>query len=147
MLLVLLASLSLSSLEGSPHFKTALFSTSLYFTKCYQCQKQTMATAHITLETMGPIDPWMHFLYALKGTATRDKYIQRLIKFLDFLGYKCTKEEKLEPLQLKQRYTLTTHSTVFSYVSILKTYGLRHNCIREEDNRKKQQPSKVEQII
>ncbi len=51
-------------------------------------------TAHMTLETMGATDPWMLFLYALKAPATRDKYIQRLTKFLDFLGYIGTKEEK-----------------------------------------------------
>jgi hypothetical protein len=39
-------------------------------------------------------DPWMLFLYALKAPATRDKYIQRLIKFLNFLGYEAWKEEK-----------------------------------------------------
>ena len=39
-------------------------------------------------------DPWMIFLYALKAPATKDKYIQRLTKFLDFLGYQGTKEEK-----------------------------------------------------
>ena len=39
-------------------------------------------------------DPWMLFLYALKAPATKEKYIQRLIKFLDFLGYQGTKEEK-----------------------------------------------------
>jgi hypothetical protein len=36
----------------------------------------------------------MLFLYALKAPATRDKYIQRLTKFLDFLGYMGTREEK-----------------------------------------------------
>src|ERR671919_2515133 len=36
----------------------------------------------------------MLYLYALKAPATRDKYIQRLIKFLDFLGYTGTKEDK-----------------------------------------------------
>jgi hypothetical protein len=35
------------------------------------------------LETMGSTAPWMLFLYALKAPATRDKYIQRLTKFLD----------------------------------------------------------------
>jgi hypothetical protein len=40
------------------------------------------------------IDPWMLFLYALKAPATKEKYIRRLIKFLVFLGYQGTKEEK-----------------------------------------------------
>jgi hypothetical protein len=50
---------------------------------------ETMPT---TLETT--TDPWMLFLYALKAPRTKEKYIQRLIKFLDFLGYQGTKEEK-----------------------------------------------------
>ena len=36
----------------------------------------------------------MLFLYALKAPATKEKYIRRLTKFLDFLGYQGTKEEK-----------------------------------------------------
>ena len=48
----------------------------------------------MTLETVWATDPWMLYLYALKAPATRDKYIQRLTKFLDFLGYTGTKEDK-----------------------------------------------------
>jgi hypothetical protein len=36
----------------------------------------------------------MLFLYALKAPATKAKYIERLTKFLNFLGYVGTKEEK-----------------------------------------------------
>lgn len=58
-------------------------------------QKQNTATTTSTiLETMRATDPWVLFLYALKAPATGDKYIQRLTKFLDFLGYTGTKEEK-----------------------------------------------------
>ena len=58
-------------------------------------KKQTKTTTTpVTLETIGATDPWMLFLYALKAPATREKYIQRLIKFLDFLGYQGTKEDK-----------------------------------------------------
>lgn len=58
-------------------------------------QKQTtISSTNITLETMEATDPWLLFLYALKAPATKDKYTQRLTKFLDFLGYKGTKEEK-----------------------------------------------------
>jgi hypothetical protein len=58
-------------------------------------QKQSTATTtSIMLETMRATDPWVLFLYALKAPATRDKYIQRITKFLDFLGYAGTKEEK-----------------------------------------------------
>jgi hypothetical protein len=44
--------------------------------------------------TTSTMDPWMLYLYALKAPATKEKYIQRLTKFLDFLGYQGTKEEK-----------------------------------------------------
>lgn len=36
----------------------------------------------------------MLFLYVLNAPAIRDNYIQRLTKFLDFLGYARTREEK-----------------------------------------------------
>jgi hypothetical protein len=49
---------------------------------------------HETMTTTAITDPWMLFLYALKAPATKEKYIQRLTKFLDFLGYQGTKEEK-----------------------------------------------------
>ncbi|MDQ3852454.1 MAG: hypothetical protein M3299_06440 [Thermoproteota archaeon] len=60
----------------------------------HQKQTTTSTTTSITLETMEATDPWLLFLYALKAPATKDKYTQRLTKFLDFLGYKGTKEEK-----------------------------------------------------
>jgi hypothetical protein len=53
--------------------------------------KQT--TTIITLEA-STTDPWMLFLYALKAPATRDKCIQRLMKFLDFLGYTGIRKKK-----------------------------------------------------
>jgi hypothetical protein len=56
------------------------------------------STATITIETTTTTttttDPWMLFLYAARALATNEKYIQRLIKFLNFLGYEAWKEEK-----------------------------------------------------
>ncbi len=57
-------------------------------------EKQTAANTLTILETMGATDPWMLFLYALKAPATKEKYVQWLTKFLNFLGYKGTREEK-----------------------------------------------------
>ena len=54
----------------------------------------------ITLEG-STTDPWMLFLYALKAPATRDKYIQRLTKFLNFLGFQGTKEEEARAFAAK----------------------------------------------
>jgi hypothetical protein len=53
--------------------------------------------------TTPPTDPWMIFLYALKAPATKEKYIQRLTKFLDFLGYQGTKEEKARAFAAQAR--------------------------------------------
>jgi hypothetical protein len=51
----------------------------------------TTTTTITTIETTTTTDSWMLFLYALKAPATKEKYVQRLIKFLDFLGYQGTK--------------------------------------------------------
>jgi hypothetical protein len=66
-------------------------------------KQTTTTTTSITLETTEATDPWMLFLYALKAPATKEKYIQRLIKFLDFLGYQGTKEEKARAFTAKTR--------------------------------------------
>jgi hypothetical protein len=90
-------------------------------------QKQTTTSSTIiTLETMEATDPWMLFLYALKAPATRDKYIQRLTKFLDFLGYIGTKEElhfeifqsKREQIDRKEMAI----GTVRNYVKSIKLF-------------------------
>ena len=60
--------------------------------ECVPSDRQS--TTSITLETLTATDPWMLFLYALRAPATEEKYIQRLTKFLDFLGYRGTNEEK-----------------------------------------------------
>ena len=56
--------------------------------------ERVSTTTTATIEMTTATDPWMLFLYAPKAPATKEKYIQRLIKFLDFLGYQGTKEEK-----------------------------------------------------
>jgi integrase len=90
-------------------------------------QKQTTKTTTITLESMEATDPWMLFLYALKAPATRDKYIQRLIKFLDFLGYTGTKEEKAQAFAAQAKA-----DTVFAFNSVLKFFQIK----REQIDRK-----------
>ena len=91
-------------------------------------QKQTTTIpTHLTLETMGATDPWMLFLYALKAPATREKYIQRLTKFLDFLGHTGTKEEKARAFATKARA-----DPVYAFNSVLKFFQLK----REQIDRK-----------
>jgi integrase len=53
--------------------------------------------------TIRATDPCMLFLYALKAPATKDKYIERLTKFLDYLGYVGTKEEKARAFAARAR--------------------------------------------
>jgi hypothetical protein len=73
-------------------------------------------TPIITLEP-SITDPWMLFLYALKAPITRDKYIQRLTKFLYFSGYTGTKEEKARAFAAQARA-----DPVFAFNSVLKFF-------------------------
>ena len=68
----------------------------------------------ITLEiTATTAAPWILFLYALKAPATKDKYTQRLTKFIDFLGYIGTKEEKARAFAAQARADPSMRSTLF----------------------------------
>jgi hypothetical protein len=57
------------------------------------------------------------FLYALKAPATKEKYVQRLTKFLDFLGYQGTKEEKARAFAAQAKA-----DPVYAFNSILKFF-------------------------
>lgn len=72
-------------------------------------------------------DPWMLFLYALKAPATKEKYIQRFIKFLDFLGYQGTKEEKARTFADQAR-----RDPIYAFNSVLKFFQNK----REQIDRK-----------
>jgi hypothetical protein len=69
-------------------------------------------------------DPWMLFLYALKAPATKEKYIQRLIQFLNFLGYQGTKEEKARAFADQARA-----DPVYAFNSVLKFFQLKREQI------------------
>jgi hypothetical protein len=91
--------------------------------------EQERSTAIITIETVttSGTDLWMLFLYALKAPATKENYIQRLIKFLDFLGYQGTKEEKAR--------SFASHAKaepVYAFNSVLKFFQSK----REQFDRK-----------
>src|SRR5687767_12188748 len=73
----------------------------------------TVITLEMETTVTTATDPWMLFLYALKAPATRDKYIERLTKFLDFLGYAGTKEEKARAFADQQGQILSMHLTLF----------------------------------
>jgi hypothetical protein len=92
-------------------------------------QKQTTTSStNITLKTMEATDPWMLFLYALKAPATRDKYIQRLTKFLDFPGYIGTKEEKARAFAAQVRAY-----PIYAFNSILKFFQSKREQIDRKD--------------
>jgi hypothetical protein len=88
-------------------------------------EKQKTTTVFTSEEST--TDPWILFLYALKAHATRGKYIQRLIKFLDFLGYQGTKEEKARAFTSKTRGDPNC-----AFNSVLKLF----QCKREQIDRK-----------
>jgi integrase len=79
-------------------------------------EEQKTTTTIITLEA-STTDPWTLFLYALKAPATRDKYIQRLMKFLDFLGYTGAKEEKARAFAAQARA-----DPIYAFNSVLKFF-------------------------
>jgi hypothetical protein len=62
----------------------------------------------------------MLFLYALKAPATRDKYIQRLEKLLDFLGYIGTKEEKTRGFAAQAR-----PDPIYAFNRVLKFFQIK----------------------
>jgi hypothetical protein len=72
-------------------------------------------------------DPWMLFLYALKAPATKEKYIQKLIKFLDILGYQGSKEEKARAFADRARA-----DPVYVFNSVLRFFQSK----REQIDRK-----------
>jgi integrase len=81
----------------------------------------------LELATTTATDPWMLFLYALKAPATKDKYIERLAKFLDFVGYGGTKEEKARAFAARARADPN-----YAFNSVLKFFQAK----REQIDRK-----------
>jgi hypothetical protein len=92
-------------------------------------KQTTTSTTSITLETMEASDPWMLFLYALKASATREKYIRRLIKFLDFLGYTGTKEEKARAFAAQAKADPS-----YAFNSVLKFFQSKREQISRKRN-------------
>ncbi|HKI08212.1 MAG TPA: hypothetical protein VKA09_07425 [Nitrososphaeraceae archaeon] len=84
-------------------------------------------TTIITLETT-TTDPWMLFLYALKAPASRNKYIQRLMKFLDFLGYPGTKEEKAHAFAAQARA-----DPIYAFNSVLKFFQNKREQVDQKE--------------
>src|SRR5215207_7243314 len=60
-------------------------------------------------------DPWTLYLYAMKSPATKEKYLMRLGKFLDFLGLQGTLEDKARFFAERGKY-----DSVWAFNSILE---------------------------
>lgn len=91
-------------------------------------EKRSTTTTTTTIETtMTTTDPWMLFLYALKAPATKDKYIHTLIKLLNFLGYKGTKEEMARAFAAQAKA-----DPIYTFNSVLKFFQSK----REQIDRK-----------
>jgi hypothetical protein len=86
-----------------------------------------VAAEEDTISLQTTTDPWMLFLYALKAPATKEKYIQRLVKFLDFLGYQGTKEDKARAFAAQAKA-----DPVYAFNSVLKFFQRK----REQIDRK-----------
>jgi hypothetical protein len=46
---------------------------------------ELLSASAVTIERRG-LDPWTLYLYAMKSPATKEKYLMRLGKFLNFLN-------------------------------------------------------------
>lgn len=86
--------------------------------------RTTRSTDDLDPLTTTTTDPWMLFLYALKAPATKEKYTQRLIKFLDFLGYQGTKEQKARAFAERAR-----RDPIYGFNSVLKFFQIKREQI------------------
>jgi len=62
-------------------------------------------------------DNWMLLLYPPKAPSTRDKYVQRLTRFVNFLGYQRTKEDQARSFADRAKA-----DSVYAFNSVLKFF-------------------------
>ena len=91
-------------------------------------QVKTTAPVVIPLKFLSATDPWMlFFLYALTALAYKDKHIQRLLKFLDLLGYTGTNDDRARAFVTQARTEPN-----YAFNSVLKFFQSK----REQIDRK-----------
>jgi hypothetical protein len=69
------------------------------------------------------LDPWTLYLYAMKSPATKEKYLMRLGKFLDFLNIQegGTREDKARVFAEKGRDdNIWAFNSILSFIQLLK---------------------------
>jgi hypothetical protein len=82
----------------------------------------------LTLESSSMTYPWMLFLYSLNVPTTNLKYIQRLTKFLDFLGYNSIKKDRARAFAAQARADPT-----YALNSVLKFLQRKCEQIEQEE--------------
>ena len=88
---------------------------------------KTTASEDILFEFSSATDPRIFFLYALTALAYKDKHSQRLMKFLDFLGYTGANDDRA-PAFVTQARTEPN----YAFNSVLKFFQSK----REQIDRK-----------
>jgi hypothetical protein len=72
------------------------------------------------------LDPWMLYLYSIKSPATKEKYLLRLGKFLDYLNFQGALEDKARAFARKEK------SIVFGpLIAFSSLYSFRKNALTE----------------
>ena len=76
---------------------------------------ELLSASAVTIERTG-LDPWTLYLYAMRSPATKEKYLMRLGKFLDFLNIQKggTLADKARALQRKEEMIIFGPSTASS---------------------------------
>jgi hypothetical protein len=69
-------------------------------------------------------DPWTLYLYAIKSPATKEKYLMRLEKFLNFLNFQGRLEEKARVFAEREDMIVHWPLTVS-----LNSYNFRRNVL------------------
>jgi integrase len=80
------------------------------------------SSAQVTIERRG-LDPWTLYLYAMKSPATKEKYLMRLGKFLDFLNLleEGTLEDKSRVFAEKGRDdNVWAFNNILKFIQLLK---------------------------
>jgi hypothetical protein len=80
------------------------------------------SSAQLTIEREG-LDSWTLYLYAMKSPATKEKYLMRLGKFLDFLNLQKegTLEDKSRAFAEKGRMdNIWAFNSILKFIQLLK---------------------------
>ena len=67
------------------------------------------------------LDPWVLYLYSIKSPATKEKYLLRLGKFLDYIGFQGALEDKARAFAIKGKVDGNwAFSSIIRYIQFQK---------------------------